>query len=168
VYDNQPSGQNSRVSCADVMVLSRDDDQRFTLRVKLNAGDVPVQSQTALNRLLNDPWATTTSRNIDIFTLPDDTENTAKKSQQIRLADPAIVKEDSGEAYVINFVLSGTSTLSASALTESLQSQDLSAMFDLEVMEASTTPLNAAAANGASIIGTIAIMVAAWAMQCVA
>lgn len=159
VYDESRNPtQNSRVSCADVVVYPRSADYAFNIQVRLGAGDVPIQAPTALNRLLGDPWATSGDNGIEIFTDPDDPDGN-QQSTNVRLRETTPIEVD-GSEYTIHFLLSGTPFKSSGDLAASLFAKNLSAVFDLNVIG-----VNDANTHAASIIITIATAVCAWMLQ---
>ena len=136
VYDASASGQNSRVSCADVVVRPRNGGEALvSVRVGLASGDVPVSAATALRRLLTSAWATQTALRIDVFQTPSQIAagDGDQSAQQIRPADsPSPIVVD-GASYSMNFVFSDTTTFTANQLASNflaLGNAKLSLMFD--------------------------------------
>lgn len=120
VYDNTqaPTTQNSRVSCADVLVLPRNDVQ-VSVRASLAAEQAPLSGSSALRRLLDSAWAKDAARKLDIFQTSAQIaagENDWS-SQQIRMADPPIVA--GANSFTMNFVFSDTTAASAQQLANS-------------------------------------------------
>lgn len=152
VFDNSASNQNSRVSCADVIIVSRAGDVRVSVTVRPDApGEKPIQAQTALNRVLNHAWATDASRKLDIITLPDSTTNKASNQLRMHPTAPVVVDAKTG-TYTLNFILSDSVSASASQLASSMRAQDLSKMFALNVVGSSQAGANSAASAQAGLL----------------
>lgn len=132
VYDNTQAAttQNSRVSCADVMVLPRN-DVAVSVRATLAAEQTALSGATAMRRLLDSTWAKDAARKLDIFQTR--AQITAGEneftSQQIRMADPPIVAH--GNSFTMNFVFSDTTADSAQQLANSFNSLGTSGLSDI-------------------------------------
>ena len=161
VYDGTSTNSNSRVSCADVVIVPRSWDVAVPVTVRIPNGDVPIGTDTAMRRLLNSDWVQQAALMIDLFQTPAQTAagNNDITASQIRYANPPFTV--GGNAYVMNFIFSATTSRTALALAQdfyTLGTDGLSTLFDLQVIGAGS---GNAAAGAASPVAALIVAIAA-------
>ena len=125
---NTTSGQTNYVSCADIDVLSRDDDRQYVVRIKkTEKEELPITITSAINRVLGSTWATAAGLN------PQKDPINAQNgdafdfwSNSVRWFDYNSVLEKGDLEYEVRFIVSGTQVGS---------SMDLFQMFKVQVSD---------------------------------
>lgn len=134
---NTTSGQTNYVSCADVAVVSRDNDRQYVVRiVKDDKADLPITISSAVNRVLGSTWATAAGLN------PQKNPINAQNgdsfdywSNSLRYYEYNAIVPKTDLEYEVRFIVSGTHVGSSWDLFQTFKVQNLNDMFGAKVVD---------------------------------
>jgi hypothetical protein len=122
---NATSGQTNFVSCADVVVVSRDQDRQYIVRIaKGDKNELPITIVSAVNRVLGSTWATTSGLNPQKNPINAQNDDDFDYwSNSLRWFPHNAIIERSELEYEVRFTISGTHVGSAFELFQTFKTQ---------------------------------------------